>query len=131
MIQKSITGKRCTAGGFFSSKDNEHLQKMELTIKGIQELGAIHSGTILQRRGVSRSSKPGGSKVMDQPMNTKFLFSKGKLEELKTLTESEKTEIVVIFNPLTQNQKQSLSRLLDLPVLSYSDDLCVSTQSTK
>ena len=122
MNQITLQSKRCVIAGLFSAKDKAYLSKIDQLSNQTKDSGGLLVGKIIQRRGASRSNKPGGSKLMDQPLDSKYIFTKGKIEELKAMIASEKADTIIIFNTLTKNQKESLHRVLDTTVYSYMDD---------
>ncbi len=77
---------------------------------------------VIQRRGVSRSKNPGGSKLMDQPITQRTLFGPGKTQELAAMAKSTEASDLLIFNSITASQRRSLAELTGAEIHSFSDD---------
>lgn len=117
MDQQHIHGKRIVLAGLVSSK-----VKLDTLLppirKQIQDLQGQLVGELVQRRGVSRSKKPGGSNKLTLPLSAQTYISVGKVDELKDLCLEKKVELVVFFNGLTAKQVENLEHLIGLPVLT-------------
>ncbi|RLB87413.1 MAG: hypothetical protein DRH26_15685 [Deltaproteobacteria bacterium] len=70
-------------------------------------------GEIIQRRGVSRDKRPGGSKRMDLPMNPTTFIGKGKVDEIKTLCKETQADGVIFLNPLNSTQINNVESEID------------------
>ena len=77
----------------------------------IINMGGLIVGELIQRRGVSRSKKPGGAKNMDNTLSPKTYINSGKVKELKALAEKQKCDIIIFINRLTESQKENLKEL--------------------
>ena len=73
-------------------------------------------GEVIQRRGVSRNKKVGGSKNMDAPMNPKTYLGSGKILELKEEVKNTQPELVVFLNNLNKNQQTIIEELIDCEI---------------
>jgi len=113
-----INGKRVIVSGLISGKLDldSHLQPIR---KKIINQGGQIVGELIQRRGVSRSKRPGGSKDLDKPLSSSTYISSGKVEELKSLAEKEKCDVIIFINELSTKQKENLNNLTSILV----DDL--------
>lgn len=100
------------------------MQEMEAFIVG---RGDEVVGTLLQRRGVSRSKTKGGSNRMDMPLTQRTLFGPGKTQELAALAQSVEASHLLIFNSITGGQRHALAELTGTEVYSFTDDAPVST----
>ncbi len=114
-IQK---GTKCIVAGLFSMKDENIKNHVSEVTELIQNKGGVVVGSIIQRRGVSRSKKEGGSKKMSLPMNAATFIGSGKANELKSMVDLEGAEIIVFLNKLTTAQKYNLYELTDCTILS-------------
>ena len=74
----------------------------------LERAGAVVVGRMLQRRGVSRSRRPGGAAKMDQPMG-RGLFSDGKVAELAALTRANQASLLIVQNAITAGQRRVLA----------------------
>jgi 50S ribosomal subunit-associated GTPase HflX len=87
-----------------------------LTTRGIEVVG-----TIVQRRGVSRSKSPGGSKRLNVPLSSATYFGVGKAHELAVLAKEQAANVVYFLNDLSARQIQRLSALTDCEVIACAD----------
>src|SRR5512132_1994743 len=74
-------------------------------------------GQVLQRRGVSRDDRPGGSRRMDRPMNPATYFGTGKVQEIADLRRATTADLVVICAKLSPSQLANLERIIGCWVL--------------
>jgi hypothetical protein len=95
------------------------LQTMEASVAGF---GGTVVGKLLQRRGASRSNRPGGTKRMDLPLTQRTVFSSGKTAELAALTKSTNASHLLVYNSLTDAQRRNLADLTDSVIHSFLDD---------
>jgi len=109
--------KKCLIVGLFSMKE----KNIELKINSVKKLIELNKGIVvenlIQRRGVSRAKKVGGSKKLDEPMNLATFIGKGKAEELAKLSTETNAEIIVFMNKLSENQKQNLSKMTKCEII--------------
>ncbi len=96
------------------------LQELETYLK---DKGGIIVGRVIQRRGVSRSTKPGGSKQSDQPLDPSTYIGKGKALELKELCHETTCDLIICINTLSNGQVETLEELTHCKVLLLSDYL--------
>jgi len=115
--EETIKGKRCLLVGLFSMKEDGIDTKINDVTALVEEKGALVVGRLIQRRGVSRSKKPGGSKNMNMPMSAATFIGQGKAKELEALVISENAEIVVFLNILSGTQKRNLSEQTGCKIL--------------
>lgn len=102
-----ITGKRVILSGLVSSKTDLDNHLVFIRNK-VAKWGGIVVGEMFQRRGVSRSKRPGGSKKLDKPLSPGTYIGPGKVKELKELAENKKCDIILFINELTPHQKENL-----------------------
>jgi hypothetical protein len=95
------------------------LRTMEASVAG---LGGTVVGKLLQRRGASRSNRPGGTKRMDLPLTQRTVFSSGKTVELAALVQSTNVSHLLVYNSLTDAQRRNLADLTDAVIHSFLDD---------
>ncbi|KXX66879.1 hypothetical protein [Flammeovirga sp. SJP92] len=112
---KSLTGYKIIISGLVSYKIDleEYLPSIK---KRITELGGEIVGQHIQRRGVSRSRKLGGSKDLNKPLSTETYISSGKVDELKEMVKQFDCDIVVFINDLTKSQINNLEKLTNTKV---------------
>jgi len=122
-ILSGMKGARCLVCALVSGRQQgpeKILDMMEATVK---VAGGVSVGRLLQRRGVSRSRKPGGASRMDHPLTQRTLFGSGKLEELVSQARSSNADLLLIYDSLTNGQRKALAELTDCRVVSYQDDV--------
>lgn len=95
------------------------LKVMEAAVAG---LGGTVVGKLLQRRGASRSNRPGGTRRMGLPLTQRTVFGSGKSVELAGLAESTKASHLLVFNSLTLGQRRNLAELTGAEVHSFLDE---------
>ena len=115
---KKYDRAKCILAAFFSAKQKNYEELLDDSRSRISSLGGKVVGTIYQRRGASRSKKPGGSKRLNIPLDRRTLFSKGKIEELKEKVVEGEVNMVVFYNELSHSQVLNLERELGVEVLS-------------
>jgi 50S ribosomal subunit-associated GTPase HflX len=118
-----MKGARCVVCALVSGRQQEPEKILDMMEATVKEAGGVNVGRLLQRRGVSRSRKPGGAGRMDQPLTQRTLFGKGKLEELVSQARSSDADLLFIHNSLTNAQRKALAELTDCRVLSFQDDV--------
>ncbi|MFT5616992.1 MAG: 50S ribosomal subunit-associated GTPase HflX [Arenicella sp.] len=110
-----INGKRIIISGLVSSKIN--LEEFLIPIRSkLKESGAKVIGELIQRRGVSRSKKAGGSTKLNQPLSSRTYISSGKIDELKVFSDNLNADFVVFINNLTDNQIENIESLIELKI---------------
>ncbi|WP_157811542.1 hypothetical protein [Lacinutrix sp. Bg11-31] len=102
-----------------SSKLNRESHLIPIRNKIINQ-GEKIAGELVQRRGVSRSKKPGGSKLLDLPLSSRTYISTGKIEELKELSKNLNADIIVFINNLNTSQIQNIERLIETKVVTQN-----------
>lgn len=117
---KDLDGNRIIISGLFSSKIQleEILNPIRIEIA---QAGGFIVGEHIQRRGVSRSKGPGGSKDLDKPLSSKTYISSGKADELKELTRQLDCNLIVFINKLTKSQQNNLEELTKTEVIIYKE----------
>ena len=82
--------------------------------------GGTIVGQVLQRRGVSRADRPGGSRRMDRPMDPATYLGKGKAQEIGDLRRATDAELVVVCAKLSPSQLANLELIIGCSVLDMS-----------
>lgn len=116
-----VKGKKCIIAGLFSSKEESVENYVSEVTKIIDNNSGKVVGSLIQRRGVSRSNKPGGSKSMKAPMSAATFIGQGKANELKDLVNTEGAEVVVFLNKLSGTQKRNLSELTNCNIIEKTN----------
>ena len=98
------------------AKDKDYQDRIDLATRKIESAGGIVVASFIQRRGVSRSRYPGGAKLINSPLNSRTLFSSGKVKELEELIAEKEIEILVLLGLISQRQIDVLERLLKVSV---------------
>jgi hypothetical protein len=112
-----LTGRSVLLAGLFSAKVDDPEGEMALRAAQVVAQGGVVVGQVVQRRGVSRSPRPGGSHSMNRPMAPATYLGKGKVEELAALRRATGAGLVVVCNDLSPTQIRNLERIVGCPVL--------------
>jgi len=114
---KNLRDRRCVIAGLVSAKD-ETAESRVLELKRLLgEGGATVLATVVQRRGVSRASKPGGARLVDAPMSPATYIGPGKALELARVVAAHSADTVVFLNRLTSTQLARLEELAGCEVI--------------
>ncbi|WP_038164593.1 hypothetical protein [Verrucomicrobium sp. BvORR106] len=105
-----------------SAKVKEPDQLLAVMEASVISRGGTVAGRLLQRRGASRSNRPGGTKRMELPLTQRTLFGSGKTAELIALAHSTKATHLLVYNSLTDGQKRTLADSTGTIVHSFLDD---------
>ena len=113
---KELKDKRIIISGLLSAKINieEFLGPIRIEIN---ESGGKIIEEFIQRRGVSRSKKAGGSDHLHLPLSGRTIISSGKAEELKELVKKSSCNLVVFVNELNSNQHKILETLVGVDII--------------
>jgi 50S ribosomal subunit-associated GTPase HflX len=117
--ESDVAGSRCIIAGLVSAKDNDAAQRIEEIETTLVRFGDTVVGNLIQRRGVSRASKPGGVAKLNSPMNPATLIGSGKAEELAIMASESGADTVVFVNPLKSSQESRLKEITKCRVLSF------------
>ena len=89
------------------------------TVKAIVEgQGGTVLCTLAQRRGVSRSRKPGGVKKLSSPLSPVTFINKGKAEELSKLAREHSVDVIIFLNDLSTKQCKNWIELTNCQILT-------------
>jgi hypothetical protein len=113
---EGLAGLRVIVAGLFSAKVPDPEALLELLAARVRARSGTGVRQVLQQRGVSRSHRPGGVLLMDQPLSRKTLLGPGKAREISALARSASVDLVVFWNPLTPHQRASLEQLTGVDV---------------
>lgn len=105
-----------------SAKVKEPDQLLASMEASVISRGGTVVGRLLQRRGASRSNRPGGTKRMDLPLTQRTIFGSGKTAELIALAHSTKATHLLVHNSLTDGQKRTLTDSTGTNVHSFLDE---------
>lgn len=117
ITESNIKGKKVVLAGLFSSKDKEIDIKLDSLEEIVTDLGGCIVERVIQRRGVSRSKKPGGSKNTDAPLNSATYLGQGKIEEIANIVKKQNIDIVVFSNSLSPTQSERVKNIIKCNVL--------------
>ena len=116
----SVKGARCILAGLVSAKSDNVSEFEEKLINQLAQNEGILVGKVIQRRGVSRSNKPGGVGRMDAPLDPATYIGKGKAIELAKLVETESANLIVFINPLSSSQILRLEEITQCSVITVA-----------
>jgi 50S ribosomal subunit-associated GTPase HflX len=100
-----------------SAKAPDTEERIRVVTTALAALGVEVVGTVVQRRGVSRSKSPGGSKRLETPLNSATIIGPGKMEELALLVRESGAHVVYFLNDLSSAQSQRLGAQTGCPVI--------------
>jgi GTP-binding protein HflX len=113
----SLSGHKVIVAALVSAKVDDPEVVLAEHAARIMSKGGIVVGQVLQRRGVSRADRPGGSRRMDRPMDPSTYLGKGKAQEIAELRRATGAELVVVCAKLSLSQLANLERIIGCPVL--------------
>jgi GTP-binding GTPase N-terminal len=119
-MSASLAGRKILLAALLSAKVKEPEAEMAVHAASIVSKGGIVVGSVLQRRGVSRDDRPGGSRRMNAPMNAATYFGAGKVQEIAELRRATGAELVVVCAKLSPSQLANLERIIGCPVLDMT-----------
>ncbi len=104
-----------------SAKANDTDERIRTLTAVLATRGIEVVGSIVQRRGVSRSKVPGGSKRLDAPLSNATYLGAGKALELAVLARERAADVVYILNDLSAAHIQQLAALTSCDVIACAD----------
>jgi 50S ribosomal subunit-associated GTPase HflX len=117
----NLQGSRCILAALVSAKDKGAASRIAALQARVEALGGAVVGSVVQRRGVSRASGPGGVHRLNAPLDAATVMGAGKVEELAALATSTKADTVVFLNALKTSQAERLAELTGCRVLAAGD----------
>ena len=111
-----LTGCNVIVAGLLSAKISTPDAVVAAVRAELESAGASVVGVVIQRRGVSRDTRPGGAHRMNVPLSPKTFIGEGKARELGQLCSSTGADLVVFLNPLSQRQKETLARITNVRI---------------
>lgn len=108
----SLVGKKVALAGLLSDRvDSE--QETQRLAEEVRRRGGIVVLTLMQRRGVSRASKPGGAAAAHEgrPLQGGVFLGTGKLRELQLSCQHNDIDVVVFYNALDPAHRDTLQDL--------------------
>lgn len=111
-----LSRKRLIVAGLFSARLEDPTGALDELARRLTDAGAEVVGRVLQRRGVSRDTRPGGAKRMDRPLSSRTVLGAGKAKELAALCAETGADSVVFHNELSDRQREELTKLCGVPV---------------
>lgn len=111
-----LSKKKIIVAGLFSAREPDAPSALSVLAQRVEARGGIIVGQLIQRRGVSRDNRPGGSKRMDLPLSGATLLGKGKAQELAEMCKTTAADLVVFQNPLSERQRRNLENLCNAQV---------------
>ncbi|MFO0590809.1 MAG: hypothetical protein U0441_24915 [Polyangiaceae bacterium] len=114
---QALQDKRIVLAGLLADRVDADLE-MELLANEVRERGATVVATLIQRRGVSRSRRPGGAAAAHEgrALNGSSFICPGKLRELQSLCASEGADLVVFYNRLSDSQRARIGQRIGVAV---------------
>jgi len=106
--QRPQSTTRAIVAALVSAKAIDTDERIRVLTAALAALSVEVVGTVVQRRGVSRSKSPGGSKRLETPLNSATVIGPGKVEELVQLVRERGANVVYFLNELSAAQSQRL-----------------------
>ena len=97
ITSKDVSGRNCILVGLFSMKEKNIQDKFYTARSIVESHGGTIVGTLVQRRGISRSRKPGGVNKLNSPLSSLTFIGKGKAEELCILAKEQSVDVIIFF----------------------------------
>src|SRR3954471_12993867 len=91
-----LAGRSILLAGLFSAKVEDPQVELAVYAAKIVAQGGTVLTQVVQRRGVSRAKRPGGSRRMNAPLNPATYFGRGKAREIGELRRVTGAELVVV-----------------------------------
>lgn len=113
----SFAGRSVILVGLFSAKIQPPEVELARHAARLEAQGAKIVAQVIQRRGVSRSKRPGGAGRMNVPMDPATYLGKGKVEEIAERRRTTGAELVVVCAKLSPSQLANLERIIGCRVL--------------
>ena len=115
---KPFSGLRAILAVLVSAKATDTDERIRAFTAALAERGVEVVGSLVQRRGVSRSSSPGGSKHLDAPLSSATFIGPGKVDELRELAQARDATVIYFLNQLSAAQTMRLSALTGCSVVA-------------
>ncbi len=113
MSAVELAGQRVIVAGLFSANVAQYEWFMNELTHTVESHRALVVAMFVQRRGASN----GGVRRMHDPYSRRTLMTMGKIREIAAAREALEATAVVFHNPVTEQQRAVLSRLLGCSVL--------------
>lgn len=117
--QQRITGKRVVLAALLAHDADPEIELAPLA-EEVARAGGLVVGRVVQRRGVSRSSRPGGALAARTavPMSSRTYLGPGKADELRQTCASTDADVVVFYNALNEGRRAVLAEITGVLVLN-------------
>jgi GTP-binding protein HflX len=119
-MNASLASRRIILAALLSAKVEHPEAEMAEYAAKIVSRGGVVVAHVIQRRGVSRDTRPGGSRRMNAPMDPATYCGTGKAQEIGELRRATGAELVVICAKLSPSQLANLERIIGCPVLDMA-----------
>jgi GTP-binding GTPase N-terminal len=113
----SVSGRKIILAALLSAKVNDPEVVLAGYADKLVSKGGIIVGRVLQRRGVSKSKRPGGARRLKAPLNAATYFGTGKVREIAELRRATSAELVVVCASLSPSQLSKLEHGFGCSVL--------------
>jgi hypothetical protein len=116
MSPTDLTRQRCLITGLLSAKTDADTVIGQAT-QQITSQGGVVVGSAIQRKGVSWSKGPGGSKKTHLPMNVQMVLGSGKVTEVMQACEQLQVDVVVFVGEISASQSARLAEAIGRRVM--------------
>jgi len=115
-IASMLRGQKVIVAILVSAREHADTE-IEALVTRVSNAGGEVVGRVVQRRGVSRSKKPGGARRMSAPMARDTYIGHGKAKELAAMCAAKQASVVVFANELDDRQRETLGALTGAKVI--------------
>lgn len=112
-----VSGRKIIIAALMSAKVNDPETVLAGHADKLVSKGGIVVGRVLQRRGVSKSKRPGGARRLEAPLHAATYFGTGKVREIAGLRRATSADLVVVCASLSPSQLSNLEHSVGCPVL--------------
>jgi len=121
--EETVSGKRVAIAGLLSPRVDADEVAQSLR-DFVERQGGTVCGVVLQRRGVSRATTPGGAVAARRAaaLSSSTFLGAGKAVELARLCRAQRIDVVLFLNPLRSSQKARLAALVECEVVTAPSD---------
>jgi 50S ribosomal subunit-associated GTPase HflX len=113
--------ERVIIAALFSAREPDPAAKVATLTAHLVGAGATVVATVVQRRGVSRSHRPGGARLLERPLSAQTVLGRGKAAELALACRQHGVTVVVFLNPLTRGQRAHLAAMCEARVYEAAE----------
>lgn len=120
-MTKTSETHRAVIAALVSAKATDTQQRIAVLAAALATRGVTVVASVIQRRGISRASSPGGAKRLDSPMSAATFIGPGKVDELVRVVHEHEATLVYFLNHLSLSQSERLASLTACRIVVCTD----------